>query len=288
MIATLKAEFQKLLTVRSTYVISGLLIFLTPLFVYLDTSAIYVPKDSGPAESSANIQAPPPADTSQTEQSSDKPPELIKSKDLPKDKLANNISGSIGAVALFAVLAILLMAHEFRYNTIAYTLTAANSRSKVLLSKMIVVITSTAVLTTLMILLTVAATYLAVHIKGLNLPQQDIDWVAVPARLLAYLLSFSLLGLALITLLRNLTAAIVAIFMLPIVDSILAGLLRKNNIEPTDWLPFSALDRISSSLNNGVADTSLPSVSRAVLTFGAYLIIIWAVSWYLFLRRDAN
>src|ERR1700744_3733974 len=104
MIATLKAEFRKLLTVRSTYVITGLVLVLV-IFV-----AFYV---EGWRLDSAGLRDP--------------------------TQLAGDVTGALMITVFGAIVAILLMTHEYRYNTIMYTLTSSNSRSKVFISKFIVV-----------------------------------------------------------------------------------------------------------------------------------------------------
>lgn len=271
----LRAEFRKLLTVRSTYFVTLLIIVLSCLFTYLGTSAEYV--DSGPNSGQRATSSHPP--------SSSRAP--VKTKNLRPDKLASNILEAAGAATFIAVVTVLLMAHEFRYNTINYTLTSSNSRSKVLLAKVIASSTYTVIATIIAVLLTIAFTYLAIHIKGLYLPPQEISWVAIIGRLLGFIMGYSLLGLAFITLLRNLTAAIVALFLLPTVDALVSALLTRNDTEPSRYLPFSALNRLVLNSDSGIAPHSLPTVTQSLVVFLAYLIGLWAITWYLFLHRDA-
>lgn len=278
MVSTLKAEFKKLLSVRSTFLITLLALVLTGLFTYLGTSPVYEqePPQEVSSESSKSTQAP--------SKPVDNPPPPKLSKNLSNNRLQTNFQDTISAVSLFiTIVVILLMAHEFRYNTITYTLTSAKSRSRVLAAKILVGVVFTVVLALLAIIVTVAATYVAVNIKGLNLPPQEIDWLYVGGRLLAYALGFSLFGLGVITLLRNLTAGIVAVFLLPTIDSIAANILAGRNIEPVKFLPFSALGQVGNVGDSGPG----PSLPRALIVFAIYLVVLWAVSWYLFLRRDA-
>jgi ABC-2 type transport system permease protein len=285
MIQSLRAEFKKLLTVRSTYFLALLIIFLSGLFTYLGTSRQFV---------ATECPAPNTSETNNTASSTGTKtpiknctPKL--NSNLPKDKIKTNIfDTATGASVLMAVAIILLMAHEYRYNTITYSLTLSKSRSRVLAAKVIAGIVYVAVLILLAVAVTVAVTHIAVAVKGLNLPPQDINWANILGRSLFYCLGYSLMGLAIITLLRNLTAGIVAVFLLPTLDQILASILRNGHTDPTNFLPFTALSRVIGNVNSGVDTASLPSVAHAVLIFTAYLVGVWIVSWYLFLRRDAT
>jgi ABC-type transport system involved in multi-copper enzyme maturation permease subunit len=168
-----------------------------------------------------------------------------------------------------------------------------------LLSKLIVSTTFATVVTLLAIGFTLAATFAAIGIKDLQLPTQDYNWLYVGGRFVEYSLGFSLLGLAIITLVRNLTAGVAAIFVLPTLNAIGAALLASRNIEATRVLPFSALDRISSILRD-YAPQGMPNVGMieqqqlqasvfgATLVFLAYLVGLWVIAWVAFIRRDAN
>ena len=105
MVAILKAEFRKLLTVRSTYFIS---FFAIALSIFL---SFYL---SGWRASPADVLSP---------------------------SYLQNVMGTVISLlpSFGALVAILLIAHEYRYNTIMYTLTSSNSRSKVLIAKLITV-----------------------------------------------------------------------------------------------------------------------------------------------------
>src|SRR5262249_37402976 len=135
MIGALKAEFRKLLTVRSTYFVTLVIIVLTCLFTYAATSPEFI----------EDLNYKPTAQ----QKAEHVPGPLIKSKNLHSDKLRSNILESTGAAMPIAVVVLLLMAHEFRYNTITYTLTSSNSRSRVLLAKIIVGLAYTLVATVL-------------------------------------------------------------------------------------------------------------------------------------------
>ncbi|MEK7153194.1 MAG: ABC transporter permease, partial [Patescibacteria group bacterium] len=98
----LRSEYRKLFTIRSTYIISGLALLLVGFISF------WVMGYKGASDN----------------------PHLLMD--------AATMTGQ--AISLFmTILAILLITHEYRYNTIMYTLTSSNRRSKALLSKAIVV-----------------------------------------------------------------------------------------------------------------------------------------------------
>ena len=95
MIPTLKAEFKKLLSVRSTYLTSlAALLFVAGLIAFYGQGFKTEPKDLNSLFLVGTIT------------------------------IFSNITAIAGAI-----IALLLLAHEYRYNTIVYTLTASNSRT---------------------------------------------------------------------------------------------------------------------------------------------------------------
>jgi ABC-type transport system involved in multi-copper enzyme maturation permease subunit len=298
MIPTLKAEFKKLLTVRSTYILVLIALCMTGFFTYMSTApSVY---EEYPAEESSTQTT---ADNKQEQAAANQqPPEPISvtvSHDLSKEKVLTNMIDAIPVVTIFiAIAVVLLMAHEFRYNTINYTLTSSNSRTKVLASKLIVSIIFVIIAALLAIGVTVVSTYVAVSIKNLNLPPQDYNWTYVLARLVGYCLGFSLIGLAIVTIVRNTVVGIVSLLMLPTIDAIVAGLLSTRNIEATKVLPYSALGRINNLVNDlasfGIREGTIDAQMLPATLLGAsavviaWLIGLWLIAWILFLRRDAS
>jgi ABC-type transport system involved in multi-copper enzyme maturation permease subunit len=103
----LRAEFRKILSVRSTYVITAVALLLTAFLSF------YV-------------------------QGFKRYELIIPSKSAESLFLASTIMQHASTLGIFcAFIAVLLMTHEYRYNTIVYTLAASNSRSKVLAAKII-------------------------------------------------------------------------------------------------------------------------------------------------------
>ncbi len=290
MMTQLKAEFKKLLTVRSTFIVSIAIVLLTGLLMFAMNTKTFEEVNQPPqtAEKSQRPDSAQPIASQQEKERISQTPKLTNK--LPANQLETNLQNVMPVMSLLiTITVILLMAHEYRYNTIMHTLTLTNRRSKVLSAKIIVGLTYTLVMTMLVIASTVLFTHLAVNIKDLILPQQEISWFYASGRLLMYALGYSMLGLAIIVLIRNLVASIVAIFILPMIEGIAGAILSSHNVQTAGFLPFTALNRIASLNNQGFDNgPEVVSVPHATLVFGAYLIGLWAVAWYLFLRRDAN
>lgn len=239
MMSLLRAECRKLLTVRSTYIISGLALLLVGFL------AFYV------AGYNSGGQNP-----------------------LWLSNIIRDVGTTIGIFV--ALVAILLVAHEYRHNTIMYTLTYSNSRTKVLLAK-----TVTAMVFTLV--LTVAAVVLAVVMYRLGVAFSPRAIFVAPEffwgdvwRTAYFVLAYTLLGLVLAVIIRHVAGVIAALFILPVVEQLLTLLLKTNS----KYLPFVALEQV----NTG----SLLAPGKAALLFTAYITVAWLAAWLLFLRRDAS
>jgi ABC-2 type transport system permease protein len=246
MLSTMKAEVKKLLTVRSTYVLCILSFLVLILF------AFYI--------------------------------EGLRTKGVVMDpnKLASETTNAITTVTVLGALAgVLLITHEYRYNTIMYTLTAARSRSRVFVAKFLVV-TIFALLFSLAVgALSPALTYLGLHIKGAEItPQQfpvwDLAW-----RTFFYGWGQIIFAFLLAVIIRSQVGAIVALFVVPtLAEQLLTLLLKQNAI----YSPFNLLKSV-------VNDVSLmPGVGpgEAALYYLGYMAILGIIAWALFCWRDAN
>jgi ABC-type transport system involved in multi-copper enzyme maturation permease subunit len=307
MMSSLKSELRKFLTVRSTYILIASAFALIALFSYFGTSASTY-EEAVCAETGEVYYSLDYTDERLYEEGAT-PEELCGGKvnfntitinELSKDKLLFNMQEAIPVIAMFtAIVVVLMMAHEFRYNTINYTFTTSDSRSKVLTSKVVISVLLTILVTLLAIGLVVLVTQIAINTKGLVLPEQNYDWIYVVMRHISYMLGYVLLFLGIATLVRNLVASVVAILIVPIVDALIGALLSLRDIEATKVLPFSALDRFGSVAaditNNNEAiefmteTTSGPaSAMTAGLVVAGWVVGLWLLAWILFLRRDAS
>lgn len=242
MLAILKAEFRKLLTVRSTYFISLFAIALSIFFSF------YL---SGWRASPGDVLSP--------------------------SYLQNVIGTVLSLLPSFgALVAILLIAHEYRYNTIMYTLTSSNSRSKVLIAKLITVTVYVLALVGIGTVLSVLAMYIGLGLKGITLTDQVVYWKDLIWQGVYYAWANVAFGLLLGFLFRHVVGAVSVYFLLPTIEPLLAMLLNDN----AKYLPMTAL--------NSVIQPGDLSPGKAAQVFGIYLLIGWIVAWVLFMRRDAN
>lgn len=258
MMPTLKSEFKKLLTVRSTYLLSLIALLLVGFISFY----------------------------------------VIGYKNSPEDHFRNLvIAGSIiqiaSIISVFCALAgLLLLAHEYRYNTMVYTLTASSSRSKVLASKIFVIMSYALVLSLVLGLLGLGLIAAGAAASGHNLPHQDINYLTFMAKTIFYCESFALVGLLFAALIRNQVGAIAALFILPnTLEGLLSLLLKQNSV----YMPFTALQQVVQVPvavvgmgREGNPITGQLSPVKGALVFLAYLVAGWIITWYLFLRRDAS
>lgn len=207
MIASLKAEFLKLFTVRSTYFIT---VFVMLIILFFAGYVEGIHADS----------------------------KLFNNPHLLASEVANALSFT---VIFCAIIAILLFSHEYRYNTIMNTLTSVNNRSKMLLAK-ILVMTGFAlvfglVMGTLSPLVAYAGNQLAGHqLVAQTIPISDLLW-----RGLFFAWGFAMIGLLLVALTRNQIFSIVALVLFPTTVEGIAELLLKKNVI---YLPFTALNHV--------------------------------------------
>lgn len=248
MFATIKSEFRKLFSVRSTYVITGI------AFAIVIFYAFYI----------EGIRA-----------------DHVGSMVTNPLKLASEVTGAINAVAVIGALAgLLLFTHEYRYNTIMYTLTSAKSRTQVLFAKIMVVSCYALVFSLIVGALAPTMAYLGMHVKGYTLVHQNFATASLAWRALFVGWGYAMAGLLFAGLIRSQVGAIITLFIVPGTVESLLGLLLKNNVV---YLPFTALQAVTEHPERGTI-----TYGHAALVFMGYLVFGWIVAWILFLRRDAN
>jgi ABC-2 type transport system permease protein len=266
MIPTLKAEFKKLLTIRSTYFISLLFLLLIAFMSFYVQGFKNVPTET-----------------------------LIP---LDNDKASLFLAGTITQVANFVAVAggligLLLLTHEYRYNTIIYTLSASNSRSKVLASKIIAIFVYVFVFSALTSLMALGLMKAGTAASGHHLVHQNINYLTYVAKSVFMAEGFAMGGLLFAAIIRNQVGAIAALFIIPNpIEGLLSLLLKSHTV----YLPFTALQQVvQPPIVSGVLaapdrngeTTGFLSAPKGALVFLAYLAVSWAIAWYLFLRRDA-
>lgn len=267
MIPQIKSEFKKLLTVRSTYVLSICFLLLLGFLSFYVQGFKNVPLETTSALDHAKAS-------------------LFLAGTITQ--IANVVSVAGGLIGL------LLLTHEYRYNTIIYTFTASNNRNKVLFAKIIAVLVYVFCYSVFAGLMALILTRLGAAASGHTLIPQNINYLTFVAKIVFFAESFAMGGLLFAALIRNQVGAIAALFIIPNPVEAILGLLLKNNAV---YLPFTALQQvIQPPVVNGVlvhADrrtitTGTLTAPKGALVFLAYLIVGWVVAWYLFLRRDAS
>jgi hypothetical protein len=111
------------------------------------------------------------------------------------------------------------------------------------------------------------------------------------AKVIFFCEAFAMAGLLFATLIRNQVGTIAALIILPdTIEGLLSLLLRQNSV----YMPFTALQQViaapaaSLGRNVSVSATGYLSPPKAAGVYMAYLVGVWIVAWYLFIRRDAN
>jgi ABC-type transport system involved in multi-copper enzyme maturation permease subunit len=249
MLATIKSEFRKLYSVRSTYVITALGLLLT-IFI-----AGY---GQGYNLKGADLHNP--------------------------NHYTDIITLALTNIPLIlgSIVALLLITHEYRYNTILYTLTNSKSHTRVLLAKIVTITVYALVLTAVVAVLAPLASYVGIAIKGNHLVAQTIPYASLLWRCLYYGWTTLLAALVIGVLVRSQVGAIVTLFVVPTVELMFTSLLKTKAI----YLPFTGTS--NAILTHPPASQGVMSYGRAAIVFGVYLIVAWVIAWILFLRRDAN
>jgi ABC-type transport system involved in multi-copper enzyme maturation permease subunit len=247
MIPTLKSEFRKILSVRSTY---GLIAFALVVVIFI----------AGFIEGFHSA------------------PEYLRGAGLLQSESTTAIM-FVGFILAFVGL--LLMGHEYRYNTIMYSLTAPNRRLKVFLSKFIIVATFGLVTSLIITFFSPLCTILGAALHGHHIGPQHFDYFAIIWRCVACGVAYALYALILVSIMRNQIGAIVTFLLLPLIGENILGLLLKKNVI---YLPFTAAQAIANPQSMGNHTSSLHELGVVAV----YVAVGAVVSAVLFVRRDAN
>lgn len=247
MIAAIKAEFRKLVTVKSTWMLLLAAILLAAglvgfwIFGYKDVAHAAVSRDA----------------------------------------LAQTLNIAVGFGGVFmSFVAILLVGHEYRYNTIMYSLTSANHRAKVYGAKLVASLVFAIVGMAVVVALTIGTFYAGQAAHGVVTASQHIPLWETFWRSAVSLAGGVVYAFLTIFLVRNLNAAIAIVLLMQSTVESLLKIVLDNNVK---YLPFTALSNLT-------ANAPAPGASYAfsATVVGAYVVVLGAVSLVLFLRRDAN
>jgi ABC-2 type transport system permease protein len=247
MINTIKAEARKLLSVRSTYFIIAASLFITAFF-------------AGFAEGFKGD------------------PKALQSLNLLSGESASAI---VFVGFILAFVGLLLAGHEYRYNTIFYTLTSTNRRYKILLAKFIVITVFTALVALVVTFFSPLCTIVGAHLAGKHIGPQVFDVWPLVWHCLMTAWAYAMYAFILILILRNQVGAIVTFLLLPLMGENILMLLLKHN---SKYLPFTAAQSIVSPSTMG----NHTNTTQAALTVLVYVTLGFVASTVLFVRRDAN
>lgn len=192
--------------------------------------------------------------------------------------LMQAVMDGITVTAMFiSIIAVLNVTHEYRYNTIMYTLTSANSRSKVFLAKLAVVLGFVLCFFVLSSLFAVFMTWLGATMSGNTPINTTFYYTETIWRSLFHITAMTMLGFMFGMLFRHVVGAIAVLFIVPNTIEGLLSIVMKDN---TKYLPYSAIEQVHSG--------SLLAPNKAALVAGAYIVGGMIIAWILFTRRDAN
>ncbi len=175
------------------------------------------------------------------------------------------------------------IAHEYRYSTINYTLTASRSRLKVLVAKILVLLGYTTILSAVTLLIGYYGALLGLDLKNVSLAPQQFDLVTLAWQYLAYAWGYVISGIILAIIIRGLVGSIVAFFLIPTIEGILSLMLKGN----TKFLPYRSLDAIAATPNPVISLETL-SHTAALGVFSLYMVVFGGLAVYLFITRDAT
>lgn len=253
MINSLRTEFRKLTTVKSTYFIVGFGCLLAMFFSFY----VFGVKFDSLGASDPN-----------------------KYQDTVFLMLSNTMF-------LAGIVGLLLFTHEYRYNMITYTLTSVKNRINVLLAKSLVMIGFGAIFAVLIGILTIVSLHLGLQVSNTDLVNQNLDIDQLVWRGLFAMVGASMFGLLLGGLVRNQIGAIVALLVGPgAIEGLLSLLLKSKAV----YLPFTALGQMIQGSGGAEVFNGAKALTpaRSALVVCIYIVVFWLITLWLLGRRDAN
>ena len=243
--AALKSEIRKLLTIRSTYIIMILAMLLTGVI-----------NGYGSFRATGALTA----------------------HTLANDVILPSIAGLSGFVA---VVSLLMITHEYRYNTIFYSLTATQRRTQFLLAKILAFSLFAVCFVFIMTIVSVAIACVGHALAGHTIPSQHIDWWNTLWRCVYFTWGTAALAALFGVLIRNQVGAIIGYFVgITSIEGLLSAAILKHN---AIYLPGMALNNVLQG-SAGQGNSPLKGLTISAI----WLVGGWLLAWTIFLRRDAN
>jgi ABC-2 type transport system permease protein len=236
MIATIKSEFRKLFTVRSTYAI---------FIISLAIVALFAGFGDGYKATATGLQNP----------------EMLMSE-------SSNAIVFVGLILAFAGL--LLVGHEYRYTTIMYTLTASNRRLKVLAAKFLTVSAFAVAAGLIVALFSPLCAIAGTHLHGYHMVAQHFDYWSVLWRCAFVGWGYAMYAFILAFIMRNQVGSIVTFLLVPLIgESIIGHIFTKSN----NYMPFTMLQAVSSPHELGNHTTTLHAATVALVYVAVGLVV---------------
>lgn len=246
MLASVKSEFRKLLTVRSTYVIVAISMVLIGLFAGFG---------DGFKAAHGSLQSP--------------------------GVLMNESESAVMLIGLVLAFAgLLLLGHEYRYNTIMYTLANSRSRLRSLFAKAFVISVFAVVTCIFMAFFSPLCTIVGAHLHGYHIAPQQFNYWSIIWRTAFVGWGYAMYAFILMAVLRSQVGGIVTFLLIPLIgESILGHIFPKDS----KYFPFTSLQAVLQ--HHGVSSFSVGHSAGIALVYIAVGLIVSSV---LFLKRDAN
>ncbi|HWT55869.1 MAG TPA: ABC transporter permease [Candidatus Microsaccharimonas sp.] len=226
MIASIRSELRKLLSVRSTYVF---------VLCSLAIVALFAGYGDGYQAKAPDLQS-------------------------PLWLQHESFMAVIFVGLITAIVGLLLFGHEYRFNGIMYTLTASNNRLKSLFAKVLVVSIFAIGTSLLYMLWSPLCSMVGIHLAHHTLSPQTFHWWNVIWRSVFVGWGYAMYAFILVAIIRSQVGAIVAFLMIPLIgENILANVFKST----AKYLPFQSLQSViqteigpgSSSLHHNVMVT---------------------------------
>ncbi|GAA2267915.1 hypothetical protein GCM10009853_021480 [Glycomyces scopariae] len=192
-----------------------------------------------------------------------------------------------------AIIGIFACGHEYRHGTIQPTLTSLPQRNRLIVAKLVVVLTTTLVVTLAQMAINLGVVYV-VWGEAPGLFEDPLGTSMIGYVL--YVLLYVLVGFGLGLLFRGVPSALVVIFLMPlIIENMIFGL---STIPALDWLvpvvkflPFTdgarMMELAAPNFGPEMPDFDLFSRWAAGGVFAAFAALILTAAWVLFKKRDA-
>ncbi|GGS64567.1 ABC transporter permease [Nonomuraea spiralis] len=190
-----------------------------------------------------------------------------------------------GGVLFAAVLGVVMMTAEYRYQTITTTFLVTPRRVRVVAAKLLATLVVGALLGLAVLALTALAVVGSVVVAGTDLILTGTI-VRIVAGVLVALALYTLFGLGLGALVRNQVAAVIAVVVwVYVVDSVVNAIPVLHPV--ARWTPAGAASALTNTGNTLGLDTTylLPAWAGGLVLLG-YALVFSAVASFTTLRRD--